>query len=104
MLARRLVNAEVVDGEQAVVLAASAAHRRMLDVEFVDLLGAQQRGLRPRRTIARQQRSTPSAHVTGDVGPNRVMLAQVLERAQDGVVEEGAALHDRMLAQFGSIT
>ena len=95
MLARLLVNAEVVDGEQAVVLAASAAHGRVLDLELVDLLGAQQRRPRSRRAIACQQRGTPGAHVAGDVGADSVMLAQVLECAQDGVVEEGAALDDR---------
>lgn len=59
MLAGLLVNAEVVDGEQAVVLAAPATHRRMLDFELVDLLGAQQRRLRARRAVTRQQRGTP---------------------------------------------
>ena len=54
MLARLLVDAEVVDGEQAVVLAASAAHRRVLDLELVDLRRTQQRGLRARRAIACQ--------------------------------------------------
>ena len=103
MLAGLLVNAEVVDGEQAVVLAASATHRRMLDFELVDLLGAQQRRLRARRAITRQQRGTPGAHVAGDVGTDGVMLAQVLERTQDGVVEEGAALNHRMFAQLGGI-
>ena len=125
MLARGLVHAEVVHGEQAVVLARLAAHGLVRGREGRQLLEREQgrahrggRGQlvvlgaprRPRLCLARlerhglvaavagEQRGAERAHVAGDVGAHGLDLGQLLERAQHSVVQERAALHDDLRA------
>ena len=114
VLARGLVDAEVVHREQAVVAARLAAHGPVRGGQRLDLLQGEQGGTHrsgrgggiqlggaPRRgrlggaggvrsrlavAVARQKRRAVGAHVAGDVGPHGVHLGKLLERAQHGVV------------------
>ncbi len=102
-LARGLVAAKVVDGKQALVVALLAAHGGVLDLDEVDLCGAQQRGAIAVCAISCQQGGAVSAHVTCDVGAHGLMTGQILKRAQNGVVEEGATLDNHFVAQLACI-
>ena len=125
MLARDVVHAEVVDGKQAVVRARLAAHGFLRGRERRQLLERQQAGndfdgalgrielAAPRVSrlglarlagdgllvaLARQQGRAERAHVAGDVGAHGFHLRQLLERAQHGIVQKRAALHDHFRA------
>ena len=106
------VFAEIVHREQAGVRAALAAHRAVRGRERLDLVKGQQRGDHLRRlfaralgsahvrrvAVARQQGRAERAHVARDVRAHGVHFGELLERAQHGVVQERAALHDDLRA------
>ena len=102
VLARGLVDAEVVDGEQAVVLACLAAGGAMGGMQGIQLVGSEQSGSRIMAaaahagfvTVARQKRRTVGAHVARDIGAHGIHFGKLLEGTQHGIVQEGAALHD----------
>ena len=101
MLARCLVDAEVVDGEQAVVRARLAAHgpvRRRKGLERVKGQQAADLRILAAETVAGKKRRAERAHVAGDVGTHGVHARKLLEGTQHGVVEERATLHDDLAA------
>ena len=51
-------------------------------------------------TIARQQGSTICTHVSSDIGTNCIGFSQLLECAQNGIVQERTALNDNFSAHF----
>ena len=87
--------AEVVDGELAVVGAASAAHVLLPHGEAGDLLSRKD-GRDAVRTgaVAREQGRTVGTHAAGDVRTDRMHAGELLECAQGGVGHKGAALDD----------
>ena len=101
VLARDFVFSEVVDGKQAVVRARLAAYGLVRGSQRLKRVKRKQAGcvgVLAAETIARQQRRAERAHVAGDVGAHGVDARKLLERAQHGVVEERAALHDNLVA------
>ena len=94
-----LVLAEIVDGQQAMVRATLATRRAVCGIERTQLLEREQRG---RHTfgsaVAREQSRTVGAHVAGNVRTHGVHSGKLLERTQNGIVEECAALHDDVFA------
>ncbi len=122
MLARFRVDAEIVDGQQAVVVAGLAAGRALHRLQSVELVGPQKmRGdehvgaqrisrahafallLAENRlavTVAREQGGAVGSHVARDVGTHRIHARKLLEAAQHRVIQEGAALHDDLRAHL----
>lgn len=52
---------------------------------------------------ARGERGAERAHQAGDVRAGHLALGEQFERAQHGVIEEGAALHDDRIAELAGI-
>ena len=97
VLAGGLVLAEVVDGEQAMVVAGLAAQGLVGGIQGVELVGREEgrddRGLVAARAgdgllvaVARQKAGAVGAHVARDVGAHRMHAGKLFEGAQDGVV------------------
>ena len=89
---------ELGDGQRAVVGAHAAPDRVGLVGEVCKLLRADERGLL-RAVCHRVQCRTVGAHQTGDRRTGDIASDLHLERAQNRVVEEGAALYDDVLAE-----
>ena len=92
---------KVIDGEQAVVGAATTMNLGMLDLKMVNLvLGKQGGNAILARTLAREQGRTVGTHRTRDVGTDDLTAREQLKRTQRGVRHEGSALHHHVLADL----
>ena len=93
--------AKVVDGELAVVGAATAADMLLRHGEVRDVLGRKNgRGAVGAGAIAGEQGRTVGAHAAGDVGTHGMNAGELLKRAQRGVGHKGAALDDHLAANL----
>ena len=105
MLAGGGVAAEVVDREQAVVGATLAARRLLRGAQRFDF--GKRQHLRACAfacgAIPGQERGAVGSHEACDVGAHGPDLGELLERAQHGVVQERAALHDDLRADLVGI-
>ena len=92
---------EAVHLEQAMVAAAAAAHGPGRDLQRAQPGGTQGRALLlPGAAAQGQQGRAVRAHEPGDVGAADLALQQVFHDAQQGIVHEGAALHQHAFAQL----
>ena len=92
---------EVGDGEQAAVGAQAAASGLVGHLEVVDfVLGEQGGGAVGTGAVAREQRGAVATHAARDVGAEGLLAREQLKRAQHGVVQERATLHDDLLADL----
>ena len=97
--------AKVVDGQQAVVGAATAVDVGVLDLQVVDLLaGEQAGGAGLAGTVAGEKCGTVGAHAAGHVRTDDVAAGQKLEGAQRRIGHEGAALDHAVLADLVEVT
>ena len=94
---------EDADREHAVVLAALTACGRGLVRELLDLLKREHCALLPVVAVAREQCRAERAHDARDVGTRDLRAGDALERAQHGLVEEGAALYDDVRAELARV-
>ena len=93
--------AEVGDGEQAAVGAQAAAGGLVSHLEIVNLILGKQRGSAlGAGTVARKKRGAVATHAARDVGTEGILAREQLKRAQHSVVQERAALHDDLVANF----
>ena len=90
--------AEVVDGQVAVVLADAAARRAHIVLEARENVRADERGAVLAVVLGVQRRAV-STHETRDSRAGNIAADFLLERAQDGVIEERAALYDNVLTE-----
>ena len=97
------VLAEIVDGHEAVVVAAVAAHGGVLDDQSVNLLRGKHGRALAISPISSQQCGAIGSHGACDIRAHRVVTRQVLKCPTHGVVKEGAALDDHLLAKLGGI-
>ncbi len=94
---------EVVDGQTAVVAALSAAAERCLKGQRLHLLQTEHGGgLGGIEPLPCDQSGAERTHDAGDVRTDHIAAGNLLERAQHGVVVEGAALHDDIFAKLRS--
>ena len=92
------------DGELAVVLAEPAGVEARLHAEGVQPGRIQQCAGRARLVVsAGGQRRAVGAHQPRDVGTDDLGAGEQFEGSQHRVVEEGAALHDDLLAELGGV-
>ena len=94
---------EDADREHAVVLAALAARGRGLVGELLDLFKRQHRGFLAMVAVAREQRRAECAHDARNVGAGHLRAGDALKRAQHGLIEERAALHDDVRTEFARV-
>ena len=94
---------EDADREHAVILAALAARGRGLVGELLDLLERQHRGFLAMVAVARKQRRAERAHDARNVGAGHLRAGDALKRAQHGLIEERAALHDDVRAELARV-
>ncbi len=94
---------EGADREHAVVLAALAARGGGLVRELFDLCEREHRALLAVIAVAREQRRAERAHDARNVGTRDLRAGDALERAQYGLVEKRAALHDDMRAELARV-
>jgi len=101
------IGAEIVDGEQARVGAAPAAGGAVAHLQGVEFVHVEQRAehlstaggaARLGGTVTREQAGAIGAHEPRDIGTHGVVAGEVLEGTQHGIVQEGAALHDDLVA------
>ena len=93
--------AKVVDGELAVVGAATAADMLLRHGKVRDVLGRKDgRGAIGAGAIAGEQGRTIGAHAACDVGTHGMNAGELLKRAQRGVGHKGAALDDHLAADL----
>ena len=92
---------EVVDGELAVVGAATAADVLLRHGEVRDILGRKDgRDAIGTGAIAGEQGRAVSAHAAGDIGAHGVNAGELLKRAKCGIGHKGAALDDHLTADL----
>ena len=93
--------AKVVDGELAVVGAATAADMLLRHGKVRDVLSRKDgRGAIGTGAIAGEQGRTIGAHAAGDVGTHGMNAGELLKRAQRGIGHKGAALNDHLAADL----
>ena len=93
--------AKVIDGELAVVGAATAADVLLRHSEVRDVLGRKDgRGAVDAGAITGEQGRTIGAHAAGDVGTHGVNAGELLKRAQRGIGHKGAALDDHLASDL----
>ena len=85
---------EGVDRQQTVVLAAAAAGGRAGVGQVADLLEREDRRRTSVVVFTRDERRAERPHHPGDIGADHVDPGDLLERTENGVVVEGAALRD----------
>ena len=108
---RFLVNAEIVDGEQTVIRACFATHIAMRRLKRTQGIQSKHGGLsRNARShflsmsaVACQQGSTICTHVSCNIGTNCIGFSQLLKCAQNGIIQERAALNNNLIAHFVGI-
>ena len=94
----------MIDGQAAVVGAASAGGQSCLKLEVFDLVeGEHSRLLSAGIALAGDQSCAEGAHNAGDVRTCDLSAGDGLHTAQNGVIIEGAALDDDISAQLGGI-